>query len=57
MARQLLEVEWVRDATGGTVSCSNDAKQADHLHITSTVTSNVVGRRSSPRSTRSSRRT
>jgi hypothetical protein len=37
------KVEWVRDSTGGTVSCANDTKEADYLHITSTVTSNVVG--------------
>lgn len=39
------KVEWVRDATGGTVSCANDDSDADYLHITSTVTSNVVGTR------------
>ena len=36
-----LDVEWVRDDTGGTVSCTNDGKQADYLHITSTVSSNA----------------
>jgi type II secretory pathway pseudopilin PulG len=41
-------VEWVRDDTGGTVSCANDKKVADYLHITSTVTSNVVGTRTAP---------
>src|SRR4051794_18793056 len=39
------KVEWVRDSTGGTVSCANDNQDADYLHITSTVTSNVVGTR------------
>jgi prepilin-type N-terminal cleavage/methylation domain-containing protein len=39
------KVEWVRDATGGTVSCANDNQDADYLHITSTVTSNIVGKR------------
>jgi prepilin-type N-terminal cleavage/methylation domain-containing protein len=39
------KVEWVRDSTGGTVSCANDNQDADYLHITSTVTSNVVGKR------------
>jgi hypothetical protein len=38
-------VEWVRDDTGGTISCSNDGREADYLHITSTVTSTVVGAR------------
>jgi prepilin-type N-terminal cleavage/methylation domain-containing protein len=42
------KVEWVRDSTGGTVSCANDDKQADYLHITSTVTSNIVGSRTKP---------
>jgi type II secretory pathway pseudopilin PulG len=34
---------WVRDDTGGTVSCQNNSKQADYLQITSTVTSKNVG--------------
>lgn len=42
------KVEWVRDSTGGTISCANDNKQADYLHITSTVTSNIVGSRTKP---------
>ena len=42
------KVEWVRDSTGGTVSCANDTDDADYLHITSVVTSNVVGTRTAP---------
>jgi Tfp pilus assembly protein PilV len=36
--------DWVRDTTGSTQSCTNDSTQADYLKITSTITSNVVGR-------------
>jgi Tfp pilus assembly protein PilV len=32
-------VNWVRDATGGTQSCTSDATQAEYLQINSTVTS------------------
>jgi len=35
-------VDWVRDTTGGTVSCSNDGKQADYLKLTSTVSGNAI---------------
>ena len=42
------KVEWVRDSTGGTVSCANDTDDADYLHITSVVTSNVVGAQTAP---------
>jgi hypothetical protein len=35
-------VDWVRDATGGTPSCSSDDNQADYLKITSTVTGTAV---------------
>jgi prepilin-type N-terminal cleavage/methylation domain-containing protein len=41
-------VEWVHDSTGGTASCANDTTQSDYLHITSTVTSNIVGSRTAP---------
>jgi type II secretory pathway pseudopilin PulG len=39
---------WVRDDTGGTVSCQNNSKQADYLQITSTVTNSSVGTRTAP---------
>jgi Tfp pilus assembly protein PilV len=35
--------EWVRDATGGTQSCTSDTTQADYLKVSSTVTSSTVG--------------
>jgi Tfp pilus assembly protein PilV len=35
-------VDWVRDATGATPSCTSDDNQADYLNITSTVTGNAV---------------
>jgi Tfp pilus assembly protein PilV len=35
-------VDWVRDTTGTTVSCSNDGKQADYLKLTSTVSANGI---------------
>jgi prepilin-type N-terminal cleavage/methylation domain-containing protein len=41
-------VEAVHDSTGGIRSCANDTTEADYLHITSTVTSNVVGTRTLP---------
>jgi type II secretory pathway pseudopilin PulG len=37
------KIEWARDDTGGTVSCTADKRDADYLHVTTTVTSNVVG--------------
>src|SRR3954451_21285039 len=37
------KIEWARDDTGGTVSCTTDKRDADYLHVTTTVTSNVVG--------------
>jgi Tfp pilus assembly protein PilV len=40
--------QWIRDDTGGTVSCINNAKQVDYLEISSTVTSNTVGREIKP---------
>src|SRR3954453_14555579 len=39
---------WVRDDTGGTVSCQNNSKQADYLQITSTVTNPSIGTRTNP---------
>jgi Tfp pilus assembly protein PilV len=39
---------WVRDATGGTQSCTSDAPQADYLRVTSTVTSGLVGAKTRP---------
>jgi Tfp pilus assembly protein PilV len=39
---------WVRDATGGTQSCTSDAPQADYLKVTSTVTSGLVGTKTRP---------
>jgi Tfp pilus assembly protein PilV len=35
--------EWVRDASGGTQSCTSDTTQADYLKVSSTVTSSRVG--------------
>jgi hypothetical protein len=35
--------EWVRDATGETVSCSTESGQASYMRITSTVTSPATG--------------
>ncbi|MEA2228730.1 MAG: hypothetical protein QOF04_2360 [Solirubrobacteraceae bacterium] len=40
--------EWIRDATGGTESCTSNATQADFLRITSTVTSDVIGTTTKP---------
>ena len=40
--------EWVRDSTGGAETCTANSKQADYMRITSTVTSNVVGRKIQP---------
>jgi hypothetical protein len=37
------KAEWVRDATGETVSCSTEAGQASYMRITSTVTSAATG--------------
>jgi Tfp pilus assembly protein PilV len=39
--------DWVHDTTGATESCA-DSGQSDYLRITSTVTSNVVGRAIAP---------
>jgi Tfp pilus assembly protein PilV len=40
--------EWVHDASGAPASCDSDGKRADYIRITSTVTSNVVGKRVKP---------
>jgi Tfp pilus assembly protein PilV len=42
------KVEWVHDASGTPASCNSDGKRADYLRITSSVTSNVVGKRVKP---------
>jgi Tfp pilus assembly protein PilV len=42
------KAEWVRDASGAPVSCDSDGERADYIRITSTVTSNVVGKRVQP---------
>jgi Tfp pilus assembly protein PilV len=36
------QVDWIRDSTGGTQSCNNNATQADYMRITTTTTSNLV---------------
>ncbi len=40
--------DWIRDNTGGTISCTNSSTQADYLRIRSTVTSSTVGSRTAP---------
>ena len=40
--------DWIRDNTGGTISCTNSSTQADYLRIRSTVTSSTVGTRTAP---------
>ena len=40
--------DWIRDNTGGTISCTNSSTQADYLRIRSTVTSSSVGTRTAP---------
>src|SRR4051794_4182027 len=40
--------EWIRDDTGGTVSCTNNSAQVDYLRIATTVKSNTVGRQINP---------
>ena len=42
------ESDWIRDNTGGTVSCTNSSAQADYLRIRTTVTSSTVGKRTAP---------
>jgi hypothetical protein len=36
------QADWVRDSTGGTQSCSNNATQADYMRITSTTSSGFI---------------
>ena len=40
--------EWVRDSTGGAEGCSSNAKQADYIRISSSVSSPVAGRTIKP---------
>jgi Tfp pilus assembly protein PilV len=40
--------DWIRDSTGGAETCTANSKQADFMRITSTVRSNVVGRKIKP---------
>jgi Tfp pilus assembly protein PilV len=40
--------EWIRDDTGGTVSCTNNSTQVDYLQISTTVKSKTVGTRVKP---------
>jgi type II secretory pathway pseudopilin PulG len=42
------EAGWVNDDTGGTPSCGNSSNNAEYFHITSTVSSNIVGTRLPP---------
>jgi type II secretory pathway pseudopilin PulG len=42
------EGEWISDSTGGTTSCTNNEDQVDYIKITTTVSSEVVGRRTAP---------
>jgi len=35
-------VNWIRDATGATLSCTNNSNQADYLQLTSTVSGNAI---------------
>src|SRR3954452_15132147 len=37
------KAEWVTDDTGGTPSCGNSSDNNQYLHVTSTVTSKIVG--------------
>jgi type II secretory pathway pseudopilin PulG len=39
------EAQWVNDNTGGTPACGNSGNSAEYFHITSTVTSSIVGQR------------
>lgn len=42
------EAAWVTDDTGGTPACGNSTNRSEYFHITSTVSSNVVGVRIPP---------
>jgi Tfp pilus assembly protein PilV len=45
--------DWVYDATGATESCTNKSTQANYIRISSTVTSDLVGKRVKPVTMRS----
>jgi Tfp pilus assembly protein PilV len=36
------QADWVRDSTGGTQSCNNNATQADYMRVTTTTTSGLI---------------
>ena len=40
--------DWIRDNTGGEVSCQSSSAQADYLRIRTTVTSTAVGKQTAP---------
>src|SRR5689334_5480065 len=40
--------EWITDDQGGTPACGNTSKNNEYLHITTTVTSTLVGSRTKP---------
>jgi type II secretory pathway pseudopilin PulG len=42
------EAAWVNDDTGGTPACGNSSNNAEYFHITSTVTSAIVGTKIPP---------
>jgi Tfp pilus assembly protein PilV len=42
------KAQWIRDDTSDSVSCTTDSHAADYFHITSTVTSTIVGTRIAP---------
>jgi type II secretory pathway pseudopilin PulG len=41
------KAQWVRDDTGDSVTCTSKGS-ADYFHITSTVTSSIIGKRTAP---------
>jgi type II secretory pathway pseudopilin PulG len=42
------KAEWITDDAGGTPGCGNSSKNNEYLHITTTVTSAIVGTRIKP---------
>jgi type II secretory pathway pseudopilin PulG len=42
------KAEWITDDAGGTPACGNSSKNNEYLHITTTVTSALVGTRTKP---------
>jgi type II secretory pathway pseudopilin PulG len=42
------EARWITDNVGGSPACGEDGTQVEYLHITSTVTSHIVGERIPP---------